>query len=36
LPDELFAAKRNDARPDGHTCGKEWLFQEAEKGLGPA
>ncbi len=33
--DELFTAKRNDARPDAHTFGKEWLFQEGEKGFVP-
>jgi hypothetical protein len=33
--DELFSAKRNDARPDAHTFGKEWLLQEGEKGFVP-
>ncbi len=33
--DELFTAKRNDARPNAHKWGKEWLFQEGEKGFVP-
>lgn len=33
--DELFSAKRNDARPDAHKWGKEWLLQEGEKGFVP-
>lgn len=33
--DELFTAKRNDARPGAVPWGKEWAFQEGEKGFVP-
>jgi len=33
--DELFTAKRNDARPTATPWGKPWAFQEGEKGFVP-
>jgi len=33
--DELFTAKRNDARPGAKPWGKPWAFQEGEKGFIP-
>ena len=33
--DELFSARRNDARPGAAPWGKEWAFQEGEKGFVP-
>jgi len=33
--DELFTAKRNDARPNALPWGKPWAFQEGEKGFVP-
>lgn len=33
--DERFTARRNDARPEAKPWGKEWAFQEGEKGFVP-
>jgi hypothetical protein len=33
--DQLFSAKRNDARTTAKPWGKEWAFQEGEKGFVP-
>jgi len=33
--DELFTARRNDARPGATPWGKPWAFQEGEKGFVP-